>query len=131
MENERKRLESHQKQIQDDNFVAEELINQIQNKINKKVADFMSSVQTRVQSAKSHSLKVDSILRTSIQIDSVNYFNNLRKSVDKSLLSSKKLDKKLSLTSDSSQKLKNMMNESFKKHRRGLSEKNEEELRIL
>ena len=131
LENERKRLESHQKQIQDDNFVAEELINQIQNKINKKVADFMSSVQTRVQSAKSHSLKVDSILRTSIQIDSVNYFNNLRKSVDKSLLSSKKLDKKLSLTSDSSQKLKNMMNESFKKHRRGLSEKNEEELRRL
>jgi hypothetical protein len=131
LENERKKLELNQKTIADENAFVENMITSIQNKIDKKVLEFTNVLENRVKSARNHSLKVSNILRISLKTESANEAENLRKNINKSLMSSRKIEKKILIASESSEKIKKMLDQSFQNHKRGISEKNAEELKRL
>ena len=122
LRNEKKKSELEQKTTHEESIHAGELIQQIYFKINQRVNEYLQNVKSRVQSAKNHFVKVNNTLQTSLMIDSMNRTVNTRNCVNKSLLSSKKLEKKHKLAHESSEKMKKMMNQSFQNHKRGISE---------
>lgn len=131
VENKKARLENEDRLEKEYDVLAENWLQEIKLKIDKRVNDYLGLIGSRVQSARDHSQKVNSTFSNSMKIDSFNYTQSLRKNVHKSLLSSKKLRQKSLMASESSEKMKKTMNESFQKNRRGLSEVSMEESRRL
>ncbi|OMJ70185.1 hypothetical protein SteCoe_31894 [Stentor coeruleus] len=128
---ERRKFEIEQEKTHCENILAGELIENITKKIDKRVMEYINNISSRVQTAKGHSVKVNNTLKTSLKIEGMNYSDSLRKNVNKSLLSSKKVAKKFLMASESSEKMKKTMNESFQKHKRNISEVSSEEMKRL
>lgn len=131
MEEKQNRRSNEDKMDKEYDILAEKLLNEIKEKIDKRVNEYISLIGTRVQSARDHSLKVGHTFEKSIKIEGYHQRESLRKNVNKSLISSKKLKQKSLMASESSEKLKKTMYESFQKNRRGLSEISVEESRRL
>ncbi|OMJ93318.1 hypothetical protein SteCoe_3670 [Stentor coeruleus] len=128
---ERRKFEMEQEKTRSESILAGELIENITRKIDRRVMEYINNISSRVQTAKGHSVKVNNTLKTCLKIEGLNYSDSLRKSVNKSLLSSKKVAKKYLIASESSEKMKKLMNESFQKHNRIISEVSSEEMRRL
>lgn len=131
MEERRNRRETESRLEREYDTLAENWLQEIKGKIDKRVNDYLGLIGSRVQSARDHSMKVNSTFKNCIKIDSFNHTESLRKSVHKSLITSKKLRQKSLIASESSEKMKKTLNESFQKNRRGLSEVSMEESRRL
>lgn len=128
---EKTKFEIEQEKTRCESMLAGELIENITQKIDRRVMEYINNISSRVQTAKGHSVKVNNTLKTCLRIEGLNYSDSLRKNVNKSLLSSKKVAKKYLMASESSEKMKKIMNESFQKHKRIISEVSSEEVRRL
>ena len=131
MEERRIRRETENRLDKEYDALAENWLKEIKGKIDKRVNDYLGLIGSRVQSARDHSVKVNSTFKNCMKIDSFNHTESLRKNVHKSLMTSKKLRQKSLMASDSSEKMRKTLNESFQKNRRGLSEISMEESRRL
>ena len=131
LEDERKKFEMDQKRTHDESIFAGEMMDKIQRKIDTRVNEYLNLVQLRIQTARYHSLKVNHTLKTCLRIESMNKTENLRKSINKSLMSTKKIEKKNALANESSGKIRQRIIESFEKHQRGISDITTEEMKRM
>jgi hypothetical protein len=131
LEEERRKKESEEQKTRDEKVLAGVLLEEISQKLNERVAYYENTVQKRVQSARAHSVQVNNTMRTSFYISSFNDDKHLRQSANKSLMTAQKREKKTLLASESSEKMKKMLRESFQTHKRGISDVSVEEAKRL
>ena len=110
---------------------AEEMIKDLQFKIEKRIKTYEKNVKKKVQNAHSHSVKVDQQFSKSMRDDSFKQEEKLKKIINKTIICEEKKDKKSEKFQENSEKLKTHIEKSFDRQIRGVRDITEAEIRRL
>jgi hypothetical protein len=120
-----------EKKIKEEEKEVEVMIRELQKKIESRVRKYESNVKKRIQTARSHSEKVEQVFSQNLKEESAKQEEKIKKIVHKSMICEEKKDKKTEISKENAEKLKNVIEKSFNRHSRVVQDVNFAEIKRL
>ena len=118
-----------EKKIKEEEKAVEVMIKELHHKIESRVHQYEHNVKKKMQTARSHSEKVDQKFSKCLKEDSVKQEEKLKKIVYKSQLCEEKKEKKTNLAQENAEKLKTDIEKCFDRQNKGIQDINYAELK--
>ena len=118
-----------EKKIKEEEKTVEVMMKELQQKIESRLRQYEHNVKKRIQTARSHSEKVDQKFSQCIKEDTEKQDEKLKKIVYKSKLCEEKKEKKINLAQENSEKLKTDIEKCFDRQNKGIQDINYAEVK--
>lgn len=117
--------------IKEEEKEVEIMMQELQKKIESRVRQYECNVKKRIQTARSHSVKVEQRFSQNLKDENNKQEEKLKKIIDKTKKCEEKKDKKTVISKENAEKMKTDIEKSFDRQHRGIKDLNEAELRRL